>query len=257
MPSALRAFPRTLPSEQRFDAYRRMLASPRDEEAHWWYFGTAVVTLDGLPPLPAINAATLMVYRAESLTPDSFAIHWDEVGYFADCVTGTPVDSWINPITGRLLASPRGFAEGPARYDIVRVDEGVRVSLTQPGAAVSSIDVSWRVENDRVWLVQRERKTRGFPEVDGKLPDPGSASGFEAVTELAFLDDLDGDGRTTTGIYSFALAGAPPWMGLDPALKARATVHGRILKAAPDAAPRSDSLRILQSMFPDFFAKHA
>jgi hypothetical protein len=139
-----------LTPDDRFNAYRCMLASPRDEETHWWYFGTAIITLDGLPPLPAINAATLMVYRTETLSNDSFAIHWDEIGYFADYVTGDPVDSWMNPLSGVRVASPQGFAEGPARYEIARSDQGVAVNLTQPGALDVSIDVSWQHTHDRV-----------------------------------------------------------------------------------------------------------
>jgi hypothetical protein len=245
-----------LTPDDRFDAYRCMLASPRDEEIHWWYFGTAIVTLAGLPPLPAINAATLMVYRTETLSKDRFAIHWDEIGYFADYVTSEPVDAWVNPVTGVRVATPQGFAEGPARYEVVRSPQGVAVSLTQPGALDVSIDVSWREADDRVWLIQEERKTRGFPDVDGNLPDPKSTSGFAAVTRLAFIDRRGADGASTQGIYAFALAGAPPWMGLDPALQPRATVHGVIVKASPASPPRPESLTKLRQMFPDFFARH-
>jgi hypothetical protein len=244
-----------LTPDDRFNAYRCMLASPRDEETHWWYFGTAIITLDGLPPLPAINAATLM-YRTETLSNDSFAIHWDEIGYFADYVTGDPVDSWMNPLSGVRVASPQGFAEGPARYEIARSDQGVAVNLTQPGALDVSIDVSWQHTHDRVWLIQEERKTRGFPDVDGNLPDPKSTSGFDAVTHLAFMDRRGSEGAETKGIYAFALAGAPPWMGLDPRLKPRATVHGVIVKATSDSPPRPNSLKTLRQMFPEFFTRH-
>lgn len=245
------------PPDQQFNSYRRMLASMDEGRVHWWYFGTAVVTVAGLPPIPVINAVTLMVYRTETLAADRFAIHWDEVGYFADFVTGEPATSWVNPLTGRRVASPQGFAEGPARYDVARSCAGVTVTLSQPGAKVNSIEVSWRCAADRLCLLQTERKTRGFPEVDGKLPDPDSASGFEAVTELAFVDNQGGSGKSTHGLYAFALAGAPPWMGFDPSSKARATVHGIIVKAAPENPPRGDSLRVLQGMFPDFFARHS
>ena len=245
-----------LAADQRFAAYRNMLASPKDEMVHWWYFGTATVTLDGLPAIPAINAATLMIYHTQTLSPDRFAIHWDEVGYFADYVTGEPIESWLNPVTGERVPAPPSFAEGPARYEVARADKGVVVTLSQPGATVKSIDVKWRSTANRVWIVQQERKTRGFPEVDGRLPDPDSASGFEAVTELAFVGDWPASGSNVQGLYEFALAGAPPWMGLDPALNARATVNGVILKAALDAPPRPASSAILRKLFPEFFARH-
>ena len=245
-----------LSSDEKFLAYRRMLASPVDEDVHWWYFGTVIITIEGLPPLPAINAATLMIYRTETLAKNRFAIHWDEIGYFADYSSGNPVLSWLNPVTGKTIAASQNFAEGPARYDITKAPDGVSVTLTQPGATVNSIDIDWRCEGDRIWIVQRESKTRGFPEVDGRLPDPASASGFEAMTRLAFMDERRSSGSATQGLYEFALAGAPPWMGFDPALKARATVHGVILKASVGDAPRPESLIIMRNMFPAFFDRH-
>jgi len=256
LPAASAAVVGEPPAHQRFSIYRRLLASPVDEPLHWWNFGTVLVRLDGMPALPAISAATLMVYRTETLSKDRFAIHWDEVGYFADYVTGQPLESWLNPVTNQRVAAPQSFAEGPARYDVSQTQDGVAVSLTQPGATVNSIDVNWSFNSDRVSIVQRERKTRGFPEADGRLPDPDSSSGFEAVTQLAFMDQWSADGRQTQGLYEFALAGAPPWMGLDSSLKARATVCGVIRKAPVGVPPRPDSDTILRKLFPAFFIKH-
>jgi hypothetical protein len=245
-----------LTANERYSAYRQILASPRDEEVDWWYFGTTIVTIPGMPAITVIKAATLMIYRTETLSPDRFAIHWDEVGCFSDYITDRPLTHWLNPVTGRRMAAPQSFAEGPARYEIARAANGVAVSLTQPGARVSSIEVEWRCGDGRVALVQRERKTRGFPDVDGQLPDPASSSGFEAVTELAFMDQWPGSGLEAQGLYEFALTGAPPWMGFDPASKARATVQGVIIKAPPDTAPHADALRRLRERYPDFFARH-
>lgn len=246
----------TLSPHEKFAAYRQILASPRDEEVDWWYFGTTSVKIAGLPGISVINAATLMIYRTETLSDHAFAIHWDEVGYFSDYVTGQPNTHWHNPVTGRAMPAPQGFAEGPARYEVRRTPEGVAVTLAQPGATVNSIEVEWSCVGDRVTILQREKKTRGFPNVDGSLPDPGSASGFEAVTELAFVDQWPGSGHEAQGLYEFALAGAPPWMGFDPASRARATVQGVIIKAPSDTPPDAEAMRRLRDRFPEFFARH-
>ena len=203
-----------------------------------------------------ITAATLMIYRTETLSDHAFAIHWDEVGYFSDYVTGQPTTHWLNPVTGRAMPAPQSFAEGPARYEVLRTPQGVAVTLTQPGATVNSIEVEWSCVGDRITVMQRERKTRGFPNIDGTLPDPGSASGFEAVTELAFVDQWPESGNEAQGLYEFALAGAPPWMGFDAASKARATVQGVIIKAPSDRPPHPESMRRLRDRFPEFFARH-
>jgi hypothetical protein len=140
---------------------------------------------------------------------------------------------------------------------VSRSDEGVAVTLTQPGASVDSVQVAWHGRAGQITIVQRERKTRGFPEVDGRLPDPASAAGFEAVTDLAFTDHWPSDGSRTRGLYAFSLAGAPPWMGFDPGLQARATVHGVILKSAPQDPPRPEALATLRDLFPEFCARHS
>jgi hypothetical protein len=154
------------------------------------------------------------------------------------------------------MPAPQSFAEGPARYEVLRTPQGVAVTLTQPGATVNSIEVEWSCVGDRITVMQRERKTRGFPNIDGTLPDPGSASGFEAVTELAFVDQWPESGNEAQGLYEFALAGAPPWMGFDAASKARATVQGVIIKAPSDRPPHPESMRRLRDRFPEFFARH-
>ncbi len=246
----------TSAQSDKFSAYRRILASPRDEEVDWWYFGTTVVLIPGMPAITVIKAATLMIYRTETLSDDRFAIHWDEVGCFSDYITDRPLARWLNPVTGRYVAAPQSFAEGPARYEIARTAEGVAVTLTQPGARIGSIEVDWHYGDDRIGLVQRERKTRGFPDVDGKLPDPGSSSGFEAVTELAFMDQWPGSGLEAQGLYEFALTGTPPWMGFEPSSKARATVQGVIVKARTNNPPHPDALERLRTRYPDFFARH-
>jgi hypothetical protein len=250
------------PPLERLAAYRRILASPRDEAVDWWYFGTTTVDIQGMPAITVINAATLMIYRTETLADDRFAIHWDEVGYFSDYVTGQPLTHWLNPVTGRRVAAPQSFAEGPARYEVAGTPDGVAVSLTQPGATVNSIDVEWSCAEGRISLVQQERKIRGFPDVDGQLPDPASASGFEAVTKLAFVADWPGSGAEARGgsdaqgLYEFALTGAPAWMGFQPRSAARATVRGVIVKASPERPPNPDALQRLRGHFPGFFARH-
>jgi len=245
-----------LSPDERYAAYRQILASPHDAEVDWWYFGTLIVKITGMPDISVINAATLMIYRTETLSDDRFAIHWDEVGCFSDYSTGQFISHWLNPVTGRSMAAPQSFAEGPARYEIARAPQGVAVSLTQPGATVNSIEVEWSGRHDQVTVVQRERKTRGLPNVDGSLPDPASASGFEAVTELAFTDQWPGSGKKARGVYEFALSGAPPWMGFDAASKARASVQGVIIKAPADEPPHAQSMRRLREQFPEFFARH-
>lgn len=245
----------TSPSD-RFDLYLRMVAAPRDGLVYWWYFGTTTVEKPGLPPIPVLNAATLMVYRVETLAPERVAIHWDEVGCFRDYVTGQPVPDWLNPLTGRRMRAPQQFAEGPARYEVTPSPEGVAIELLQPGANVLSVKAGWSTQGDRACLTQVERKWRGYPDANGRLPPPDSGAGFEAVTELVFLDRPDADGSATEGLYTFALAGTPPWMGFEPDAQARTVTRGLIRKAAPGAPPDPVVDARLRAAFPAFFEKY-
>lgn len=243
---------------QKFHAYRALLGSPADIRVHWWYVGTMLAHCPGLPPLPVIQATTLMVYRMETLNPTSFAIHWDEVGYFTDYVTGEPVTDWTNPLTGRTEQSPKNFKEGPACYIVTLNDAGLQIALDQPGATIKSLDLEWSKQGKRIQLVQTERKVRGFPDQDGNLPAPGSSSGFEACTRLAFIGAPGDPGREFSqchGIYDFQLAGLPPWLGFE-LNDGRALVSGVIRKTSPDQPLHARAGQILRSMYPGFFAEH-
>ena len=103
-----------------------------------------------------------MIYRTETLSPESYRIHWREVGYFRDPVSGEVAADWLNPITGELLPAPKSFEEGPSFYTISLDGDGLRVELEQAHAKVRGIDVTFgTAAPGRVSLTQRERKVRG------------------------------------------------------------------------------------------------
>lgn len=243
---------------EQFRAYRALLGDPGDVKVHWWYAGTMMAYLPGLPAMPVTNATTLMIYRLETTGAASFAIHWDEVGYFSDYVSGELATQWSNPVTGATVQLPRNFQEGPARFDISRRDGGVHMELQQAGARIKSLDLSWSSVGKRVQLIQTERKVRGFPEQDGRLPEPGSAAGFEACTRLVFFGELDaarGEARDCHGIYDFELAGLPPWLGFG-ATAGKAIVSGIIRKTRPGEVLHARADQTLRRMFPDFYRRH-
>jgi hypothetical protein len=109
-------------------------------------------------------------------------------------------------------------------------------------------------------LVQTERKIRGFPEQDGRLPSPDSAAGFEACTRLAFSGDVPLATTPTEavacgGSYDFKLAGFPPWLGM-AGISGNSVVNGVICKAGPDTARFAHAAQTLRQLFPDFMARY-
>jgi hypothetical protein len=249
-----------LTAADQFRAYRALLGRPDDGLTYWWYAGTLVANVDGMPPLPVIQATTLMVYRLETLSDASFAIHWDEVGYFTDFATAEPVSEWLNPLTGSSVTAPRTFVEGPGRYQVTRVAAGLDIQQQQPGARIKSVELNWTRRGKRLTLLQTERKYRGLPEQDGRLPAADSAAAFEACTRLTFSGDVALQTATAMasrcgGIYDFRLAGLPPWLGLD-GFAGSALVSGVICKAAPSAPEFARAALALQELFPEFMARY-
>jgi hypothetical protein len=248
-----------LTAAEKFRAYRALVGRPDDGLVYWWYAGTLIALVDGLPPLPVIQATTLMVYRLETLNERRFAIHWDEVGYFTDFATAEPVGEWLNPLTGQFVTAPRTFVEGPGRYQVTQAAAGLDIQQQQPGARIKSIELDWTLRGSRLTLLQTERKFRGLPQQDGSLPAADSASAFEACTRLSFGGDVEPQSATAEamrcgGSYDFRLAGLPPWMGL-AGFEGSAVVSGVICKTAARPPQFARATQALRRLFPEFMEK--
>jgi hypothetical protein len=217
-----------------FTAYRRMFSAPEGDLICWWYFGTCNVEVPGFPEMNVTAAETVMVYRSEDISEDSFRLTWWEVGYFRDPATGEIADTWLNPVTGKTVKTPKLFEEGPAVLTISRDGDGVTVDLVQAHAIVRGVDVKWSVEGDRVFINQNERKARGLPRTDGTLPEEGASDASEGITNLSIYASLadvqdDPNVKVCTGSYTFELASPAPWMGFD-STEGRMIIRGRMEK---------------------------
>jgi hypothetical protein len=112
----------------------------------------------------------------------------------------------------------------------------------------------------RLGFTQRELKLRGFPTPDGRLPPPGSPTGFEGITELSFFASLEDLAKppdqslAVQGIYSFVLMGLPPWMGFGE-LTGRTVTRGRITRGAPNEQLDRVAWQRLATQFPNEIAQ--
>ena len=241
-----------------FKAYRKMFTSAEDGLVAWWYVGGAFVAPDGYPEMPVIEAETVMVYRTETLDADRYRIHWWEIGVFRDPISGGVASRWRNPVTGDLIATPQAFEEGPAAFTITRNGSGISVHLVQANAHVRDVTVTARETQGRVFLNQVERKVRGFPLPDGRIPDPDSADAFDAVTVLSIFSDLadiesEAPNAPSTGVYSLNLPALPPWMKFG-AMTGANIVRGRMEKSpAVNAQVNPAAWARLKAAFPDRF----
>ncbi len=241
-----------------FKAYRKMFGSTADGQVCWWYCGTIFVHISGYPPIPVVQAETAMVYRFETISDAQFRVHWRELGYFRDPLTGEVAENWLNPVTGETVPYPRNFEEGPGLTTIHALPGGVRMELRQPFAVVQSIEAAAAEIDGRVRLVQTERKVRGYPQADGTLPEPGSPGTSEALTVLtitgspAEIADKATDNAASSGVYEFEVSAIPPWMGFGD--RAGATkIIGVMHKSAMDNPLNPGAWAQLQKIFPHYF----
>ncbi len=238
------------------DLYRRMLGSPDDGTVCWWYSGWTFVSVAGHLEIPVAAVVAVMTYDTETLAAGGCRIRWSEIGAFREPATSEPPGPWTNPVTGLTVEPPRSFQEGPGAYTVTAGAAGaVALALDQPNARVRGLDAHLRQDGDRLYVVQQERKLRGFPQPDGQLPPPGSSSGFEAVTELSFFAsaravEAAGNGFVPCqGSYRFTLSGIPPWMGFGD-VPGLTVTRGVITKAPPGSRVDPTGRDLLARLFP-------
>ena len=246
-----------LPAAEAMIAYRKILASTREEDVVCWYLGTMMLRPEGEPEIPVFQAETIMVYRADDKYESGFRVRWTEVGLFRDPVTGRPMHSWTNPLTGKTTPMNQTFRDGPGEYRIAAAGSGVAVTLIQTGATVDGVDCAMTVEGDRVKWQQVERKIRdvkpGMSKDDvAKLP--------RAVTTLTLWSSAAEIGDPTiasaaaSGSYSFETAGLPTYFG-QPDRTGSAIVRGIMRKAPAREALNANGWDIMKAAYPDFFGR--
>jgi hypothetical protein len=237
--------------------YRQIFASQADEEVCWWYFGSVYAELPGLPQIPVMQTATIMVYRTETISDEEVRIYYREIGYFRDPVTGLIATNWLNPLSGDTVQAAQTFREGPSCYTIRQTADGISLSLEQAHAKIGGLDASMRRVGNRVLLTQNEYKERGFPLPDGTM-SAATSNGATTLTFFAAADDLDSGAPNvaSTGTYRFTLDRLPAWMGFSNA-SGQATVLGVIHKATTTDKVNAESWKIFNERFPDFFRGEA
>lgn len=246
-----------MPGFDAFRAYRRMFACPDDQMVCWWYFGAAFTTVPNYPELYVTSAETVMVYRTETVSADQFRIYWWEIGYFRDPTTGEISETWLNPVTGKTVKTPKVFEEGPATITVSRAPEGVSLDIIQPHAQMRGATVTWKIDGDRVFFNQEERKARGMPRADGSLPEGGSPDAAEGVTNLSIFASLAAvesseNVMPCTGVYTFGLNAPTPWLGF-PSKEGRNFIRGRMEKTPLDMVLNPLAWRRLQQLVPHAF----
>ncbi len=245
-----------MPDIDLFEAYKRAVASTRDEIICWWYFGTISAHLDDGTEVPCTGCQTLMAFKVHHLSPTSMRIDWLETCLLRDLQRGQLNQAWFNPLTG--LSSPLAstFYDGPVTYFITKNGDAIDFTIEQAGATILSSSISATVADGRIVFTQREEKKRSFAQ---QSADAQAEPGVHLQTELIFAADLAqaSDPATVSaacsGFYSAAVEGMiSAWMDFG-ARKGNSSVKGVTQKARADEALDPVAWAIFQERFPDFF----
>ena len=193
----------------RLTALAKMRGSTSGMLTIGWVIGAryAVVDKKAMPML-GILAGTFSQYRR--LDADTFEAHALEIAYFTDLDTGRLIETWENPVTGKVVEVPQ-TRMGPSR--ILMRAEGLEVPRPSGEAAGMEIQHEFRdpIElHGRVWITE-EIRVQSEPRKPG-----GKAFRYnEMTTYESRLDDLNNPALSAApvNVQFQSLVTFRPWMG--------------------------------------------
>jgi len=125
--------------------FMKVYASLTPGTLWYWYEGTIELALQDAPVAPFVGINTL-IRRDVSLNADgTFAIVSSEANYFHALQDTRPLDSMLNPMTGRRI-EPLHFSEGP------RPNLWSDASLAPRKTAEIETAITWREAGPYTWL---------------------------------------------------------------------------------------------------------
>jgi hypothetical protein len=120
------------------------------------YYG---VVEDRMDPLFGVVSAVFARYRP---LPDG---GWEgvnaELAWFTDAVTGTVLDTFLNPYTGKQVKVPSGgFAPSKVRFG---PDLSFHLAHAVPGLEMNHEILPFDLRGDDLWITERSRSAMTFP----------------------------------------------------------------------------------------------
>ena len=245
-----------MPEFDLYEAYKRVVASNRDDIICWWYSGIISAQLgDGLD-IPCTGCQTLMAFKVRHLSPTSMRIDWLETCLLRDLETGQLNEFYDNPLTGRRSKLASTFYDGPVTYFVSKNGAGVDLRIEQHEAQILSTSVTATVLDGRILFRQGEEKCRSFGQ---QSADAATEAGVHLQTVLLFAADLAeatnpaNDNVASSGYYSAGVTGMiSKWMDFSPR-SGNSLVKGVMRKARADEVVVPQAWAIFRQRFPDFF----
>lgn len=195
--------------QDRLTALAKMRGSTNGILTIGWVIGTRYAVLDHKAvPMLGILAATFSQYRR--LDADAFEAHALEVAYFTDLETGKLLQTWENPVTGKVVEVPQ-TRMGPSR--ILMRAEGLEVPRPSGEAAGMRIRHHFTEPvqfQGRVWISEEIRVASDAPKADGNAFRYNEMTTYES--SLADLNDPEVS-AAPVNVQFQSLVTFRPWMG--------------------------------------------
>lgn len=160
-------YSRTLNLEDPADALTAMVkmrASLQAEDSPHWYFGTIYAVLPGKAPVPMVDYEGSEIDYYERQPDGSYRAYGATVSFFRDTRTRKLLDTFANPITGKVNKVEANSISVKAHY--IYSTEGAKRSDDErplkPGSSITD-NLKWTESGDHIWLNTRRPYPAGVP----------------------------------------------------------------------------------------------
>jgi hypothetical protein len=205
---------RTLDLNQPDDALTAMVkmrASLLAEDSPNWYFGTIYAVLPGKAPVPMVDYEGSEIDYYERQPDGSYRAYGATVSLFRDTKTRQRLDTFNNPITGKINKVEANSISVKAHY--VYSTAGAKRSdddrPLKPGASITD-KLKWTESGDHIWLNTRRPYPAAVPMGEdqtilgslSELHDPDSPKVYTTASPtyvapwLRWMDMKDHPGHT-------------------------------------------------------------
>lgn len=195
--------------QDRLTALAKMRGSTNGILTIGWIMGTRYAVIDKKAvPMLGILAGTFSQYRR--VDENTFEAHALEVAYFTDLASGKLLETWENPVTGKVVEVPQ-TRMGPSR--ILMRAEGLEVP--RPSGEAAGMQIRHQFMDPiqfqgRVWITEEIRVASEPREPGGKAFRYNEMTTYESR-----LADLENPEITAApvNVQYHSLVSFRPWMG--------------------------------------------
>ena len=178
----------------------RMQASLAEEDVPWSFDGTIYGVIGETDPTPLVRFQGCEVYWVRALGDGTYELTGHTVSFFYDIESGEPLDTLVNPYTGKRNKVESAVQGGGAGYGFNYSEAGVRPTRFLEKMPDKPLQLQWRTARDSIWMHSETAYPPG-------LVQPRKQS----QTMFARIDDfIDRDLLNLPATFSSTVFG--PWL---------------------------------------------